>query len=261
MCAQLSQASYWSSVLQQLWSPCHAASVVDPAEASVLRAVPAACIAALLEVARSTDTCQPHADAISAQPWQPCTKEQTGLPAPLLPRSLSTALQAALLLLSMPHPAAICAAAPLTHPVAQRTSHVMHSMLSMLASLGPTPAAAADGTDAHKSAAAHECVTLTLWLRLLVAVLLRLLVAVLLPPLHAVAGEAQLWQRHQQDRRAAGLPPERSPAAPLYGAMLRLASSLDSLPHALVCSWGLLAISWNWARLLAPLIIAGAATS
>ena len=129
----------------------------------------------------------------------------------------------------------------------------MHSMLSMLASLGPTPAAAADGTDAHKSAAAHECVTLTLWLRLLVAVLL--------PLLHAVAGEAQLWQRHQQDRRAAGLPPERSPAAPLYGAMLRLASSLDSLPHALVCSWGLLAISWNWARLLAPLIIAGAATS
>lgn len=179
------------------------------------------------------------------------TTQQTSLPAVLLPCSLSTALQAALLLLSLPHSAAICAAAPLTNPVAQRTSHAMHSMLSMLASLGPTPAAAADGTDAHKSAAAHECVTLTLWLRLLVAVLL--------PLLHAAAREAQLWQRHQRDRCAAGLPPERSPAAPLYRAMLRLAASLDSLPHALVCGWGLVAVSWNWAHLLAPLGMAYAA--
>lgn len=65
MCTQPSQANCWSSVSQQRWPPCHA----EPAEASVLRAVPAACIAALLEVARSTDTCQPHADAITAQPW------------------------------------------------------------------------------------------------------------------------------------------------------------------------------------------------
>ncbi|PRW56125.1 SAM-dependent methyltransferase [Chlorella sorokiniana] len=164
--------------------------------------------------------------------------------------SLSTALQAALLLLSLPHTATICAAAPLTHPVAQRTSHAMHSMLSMLASLGPIPAAA--GAGAAKSAALHECVTLTLWLRVLVALLL--------PLLHAAAAEAQLWQRHQQERSVAHLPPEHSVAAPLYAAMLRLAASIDSLPHALVCGWGVLAVSWNWARLLAPLSLACAAT-
>ncbi|KAI7843999.1 hypothetical protein COHA_002536 [Chlorella ohadii] len=158
--------------------------------------------------------------------------------------SLSTALQAALLLLSLPHTATICAAAPLTHPVAQRASHAMHSMLSTLASLGPTPAAAG-ASKADASVAVHECVALTLWLRLLVAVLM--------PLLHAAAAEAQLWQRHQQDRRQAGLLPERSVAAPLYGAMLRLAASLDSLPHALVCGWGVAAVAWNWARLLAPL--------
>jgi len=158
--------------------------------------------------------------------------------------SLSAALQATLLLLSLPHTATICAAAPLTNPVAQRASHAMHSMLSMLASLGPTPAAA-DGSKADASVAVHECIALTLWLRLLVAVLM--------PLLHAAATEAQLWQRRQQDRRQAGLPPERRVAAPLYGAMLRLAASLDSLPHALVCGWGVAAVAWNWARLLAPL--------
>ncbi|KAL4431169.1 hypothetical protein ABPG75_006425 [Micractinium tetrahymenae] len=151
--------------------------------------------------------------------------------------SLSVLLQTSLLLIALPHTPAICGAAPLTHPTAQKASHAAVRLLSFLSDLGPTPAAPV------APSAAHECAALLIWLRCTVAVLG--------PLLYAAAAEARLWQRHQLERWQAGLPPERSAAAPLYAVVLRLAASLDGVPHALVWGWGFVAISWNWALLLA----------
>jgi len=135
----------------------------------------------------------------------------------------------------LPHNPRICAAAPLVHPAAQRATHRLYSMLRLLSSTLPVPAALHVRPDA-----AAECVTLLSFLQICLGVLL--------PALATAVSEACLFHDHQQQRLAAGLQPERGPAALLYHTVWRVTLG-GSGPFVALFVWLLLAVGWDWAAL------------
>lgn len=157
-------------------------------------------------------------------------------------------MQATLFLASMPHTPSICAAAPFVHPAGQKQTRQLYRLINALANLlgssiptaGPSPAAA-------EPTHAARCASLILWLRLCLGLLA--------PLLHEALGEARLWRQHQAQRRAAGLPRERTRLARVYRAVYWLFWE-DSAVHLSTVCLLLLAAAWDWcAYILVPRVL------
>lgn len=153
----------------------------------------------------------------------------------LVPRSVSTAVQAAVVAASQPFNPAVCAAAPLSHPLAERYTRQLYFVLAAAASwvgpaLAPSP-----------PTAAQQCAALLTWLRISIA---------LLTPLTWQAlSEAYLFRRHQAQRRHAGVAPERGVHAAAYSAVVSLSQGRGVLHTALVFWLGLV-VSWTLSALV-----------
>lgn len=152
-------------------------------------------------------------------------------------------MQLALFVSSVPYTPVLCAAASLTHPAAQRITHLMHRGLGgvgAVAAAGVQPASAATGDALGPGG---QCVAVLTWLRLVVGLLV--------PLLYEAAAEARLWAQHQHERQAAGLPPEACGA--VRAAAYRTARWLtwEGPLHAAMVLWLLLSLSWQLASLAA----------
>lgn len=126
-----------------------------------------------------------------------------------------------------------CAA--LASPSAARLTHKVAQVLGMLrfSSLSPNTAASSD---------AHACRAVLTYLQLALA---------LAAPTAVQAGiEARLWMWHAEERRRAGLPPERGWQAAFYS---RISSLLDGLdwPYLAVLGWVALGVLYELAMAIA----------
>jgi len=120
----------------------------------------------------------------------------------------------------------------------------LYSLLHALANLA-SASVPAPGAAQPRASPEAQCTTVVLWLRLTLALLA--------PLLYSALSEARLWQRHQRERAAAGLPPEpvSSPRAAVYRAARWLAwKEGDSTAHAAGLCWLLLAAAWDWCTFL-----------
>jgi hypothetical protein len=126
----------------------------------------------------------------------------------------------------------LCGAGLLAHPATQCATHQVYQLLSSLAYTLPLPVSAflSPGPVA-------ECATVLRWFQIALGLLA--------PLLWEAAWAASLFQQHQRQRRAQGLPPERGAHAALYNAVWSVTCEGSGVPVGVI-TWLLLAVSWDW---------------
>lgn len=125
-------------------------------------------------------------------------------------------------------------------PDVQRSMHAVHSMVSWLAALPHIHPGASPGPATRGQEAVAECVAVVSFFQIGIGLVLPLLLEARLA--------ACLFHRHQRQRRAAGLPPERGPHAAAYRALWRLLAGDGSLPFAATAAL-LLIFCWDLCNL------------
>ena len=168
----------------------------------------------------------------SAVAQWPTTLWPTSSRCPLAARSLSVAIWLAVACNALQYTPHICGAAPLAHPTAQRLTHHTYEWLSILAYLLPQPLSVV-----VQHGALGECATVIRFFQFGLGLLA--------PQLAAGLSEARLFQRHQQQRRQAGLPPERGVHAAVYDFLWWLMLGGSGV-HTSLVSLALLAACWDW---------------
>jgi hypothetical protein len=129
----------------------------------------------------------------------------------------------------------VCAGGALAHPAALRLTERLHSALAWLRGvLAPPAAHVASPRGQQQCAALQSCAQLVLGL--------------VLPAAWHSSHEAALFERHQAERAAAGLPAEKGWQAWMYRRVgeLRPAGGWRR-GHSLLAAWALLGAAWNLA--------------
>jgi hypothetical protein len=140
--------------------------------------------------------------------------------------------QAVLVGTTMPHARHVCSATALSHPAVHAALRRVFHGAQVAACLTPLPVSAT----LPDPPAEDQCTALVTFFQLGIGLLL--------PVLWQVLTEARLFQQHQRERRAAGLPPERG----LEPAVLDFAWKLTMEGMALqatLCAWMLLSACWD----------------
>lgn len=147
---------------------------------------------------------------------------------------LSWVAQLVLLATLLPHLRDVCAGPLLSHPVMQRRTHSLHTLLSHAGT--PLPL-----IREIEGAPEDECaVTLSF---------LQITLGALLPLLLDTLAAARLHHEHERQRRAASIPLERGLVPAAYRVVHSLLLSDGSLPVPLLAV-GLVAATWDLASLL-----------
>lgn len=133
---------------------------------------------------------------------------------------------------AIPADRSICAVPYLAALAARRAQQALHHALSLLSFVLPMPVAPWVRPDDQARCAA-------------LLAFFQVAFGALLPLLYTAFGEARLFLLHQQDRRAAGLPPERGLHASAYAWLwcVTLGGS-SAFTAALVCV--LLGVAWDY---------------
>jgi len=132
---------------------------------------------------------------------------------------------------------ATCTVSLLSHPTSQSLTHLVYSRLSLLSYLSPLPASIDAGMEAIP-----ECATTLRFFQLVIGALL--------PLGWQAATEARLFRQHQEQRRRAGLQPERGLDARLYAAILVITEDEVARPFFWLLAFMLLGLCWDGAAML-----------
>lgn len=132
----------------------------------------------------------------------------------------------------MRHARHVCSASSLSHPAVHGAVRRVYRGVQMAACLTPLPLAASLPDPAPED----QCTALVAFFQLSIGLLL--------PVLHQVLGDARLFQLHQRERRAAGLPPERGKEAAVLSFVWKMTMEGMGLQAALF-AWILLSVCWD----------------
>jgi hypothetical protein len=145
----------------------------------------------------------------------------------------------------LPHNERLCAAALASGPGAARATHYTFSLLSAVGCLVPLPISRFVSLDA-----AGECAAL--------AAFCQVGLGLLAPLLWDALASARLFRAHQQQRRQAGLAPERGLHASFFAFVDGLTLEGCAL-HVGLVAWTLLSCVLDWTSFLAAPAQAAAA--
>ena len=155
-------------------------------------------------------------------------------------RRLAAPAHLAAILLMAPHNQHVCSGAALAHPAAQELTGGLLGALEWLRGVLAPPAAHAATPRGHA-----QCGHLLLYLQLSLGFAI--------PATWHAFSEAALFEAHQKERAAVGLPPERGWQAALYAGVERLRPQGGWGPQPyLLSAWALAGMLWNVSVLLAP---------